>query len=504
MGNPRVTIVVVPRERFSYAERTLGSIYEHTTLPFKLVWVSAGTPRRMHRRLELESEQRGFQLIHTPRYLSPNQARNLGLRAVDTEYVAFLDNDALVTPGWLEALVRCAEETTAWVVGPLYLIGNPRRGIIHMAGGTLRIREENGRRVLHDEQNLFETPLSAVSEALRRQPWDYVEFHCMLVRTDVFEHLGPLDEALLSHHEHLDICLGVRRAGGLVYMEPSAVTSYVPPSPRVWWDLPYFMLRWSEAWNLATIRHFNEKWDVSTVRFFTDQPEADPEDTVARWARGHRRLMAGLRVRSEATEDWPELPSEQAELMVAMFLAVDRSRFELLFATDNGRIVAPDVARDPQATLERLPDALREAEGRDLNLMIRPLPDGRPNQPALVRLDDLDAERARAVQPHAFLTLETNPGRYQCWLAVARGGWRGEAALARLVGGADLAAGDGAGRTRDAGPVAGSRRAGSRHLATDAACPRVRLVEAVAGHLTTPHQLERSEVVDCLGAAHLC
>ena len=35
----------------------------------------------------------------------------LGLERATTLYVAFLDNDVVVEPGWLEALVRCAEES---------------------------------------------------------------------------------------------------------------------------------------------------------------------------------------------------------------------------------------------------------------------------------------------------------------------------------------------------------------------------------------------------------
>src|SRR5207249_8335576 len=58
----------------------------------------------------------------TERHLVPNEARNIGLRRVRTRYVVFIDNDAVPAPGWLERMVECAEETGAWVVGPLYLV----------------------------------------------------------------------------------------------------------------------------------------------------------------------------------------------------------------------------------------------------------------------------------------------------------------------------------------------------------------------------------------------
>ena len=105
MSEPQVTIIVVPRERFSHTERTLNNIYEHTTIPFNLVYVSGKSPARIQQYLELESQRRGFRLIPAAGYLAPNQARNLGIREAHTKYTVFLDNDALVSPGWLEALV---------------------------------------------------------------------------------------------------------------------------------------------------------------------------------------------------------------------------------------------------------------------------------------------------------------------------------------------------------------------------------------------------------------
>ena len=96
------------------------------------------------RYLQRESSEKGFLLITTEHHISPNQARNLGLKEVKTKYVVFIDNDALVTPGWLEALVRCAEETGAWVVGPLCLIGEIGAGVVHVAGGNVHFKDEIG------------------------------------------------------------------------------------------------------------------------------------------------------------------------------------------------------------------------------------------------------------------------------------------------------------------------------------------------------------------------
>ena len=155
MQDPKVTIVVVPRERLSFAERCITSIYENTSVPFNLIYVSGGVPKQVRDYLEIESHRKGFRFLIDENYLSPNQARNLSLPHVKTKYLVFLDNDTLVTKGWLERLLRCAEETDASIVGPLYLIGEFERAIIHMAGGRLHRENTAGNRVLVDEQHLF-------------------------------------------------------------------------------------------------------------------------------------------------------------------------------------------------------------------------------------------------------------------------------------------------------------------------------------------------------------
>jgi hypothetical protein len=62
-------------------------------LPFKLVYVDGNSPPSLRRYLECQASALGFQLIRTDSYLTSNEAHNLGLREVCTEYVAFLDNE---------------------------------------------------------------------------------------------------------------------------------------------------------------------------------------------------------------------------------------------------------------------------------------------------------------------------------------------------------------------------------------------------------------------------
>lgn len=262
-SDPLATVAVVQRDRFSPTRAALERLYEVTEPPFKLIYVDGGSPQRVRAYLEEQARRRGFQLLRRELYLSPNEARNLALRHVDTRYVVFLDNDVLVTPGWLEALVRCAEETGAWTVGPLYCLGPPELQKIHMAGGDCYVREVDGRKRFVEKHHLADTALAEVWGALRRAPSDLVEFHCMLVQREAFERVGLLDELLLSAREHVDLCLSVRRAGGTVYLEPESLVTWMAPPPVQWQDLGFFLRRWSDEWNWCTLCHFRDKWGLT-------------------------------------------------------------------------------------------------------------------------------------------------------------------------------------------------------------------------------------------------
>jgi GT2 family glycosyltransferase len=276
----RATVVMVPRERFSATQRSLESLYADTGSPFDLVYVDGGSPGPVRRYLAREAERRGFRLIRTNHYLSPNQARNLGLRLVETPYVVFVDNDVIVTPGWLETLIRCAEETGATVVGPLCLIGELDEQRIHMASGDARIEERNGQRALVERHNHSGKHVDEVRARLRREPSEVIEFHTLLARTSIFSRLGPLDEGLLNTREHVDFCLRVRAAGEHIYFEPSSVMTYLPPRHLTWSDLRYMMLRWSDSWSRATLEHFCRQWNLPMTTF---------EEHVG-WLVSHRRM----------------------------------------------------------------------------------------------------------------------------------------------------------------------------------------------------------------------
>src|SRR4030095_14727721 len=290
------------------------------------------------------------------------------------------------------------------------------------------------------------------------------------------------DEKLPSLHEERDICLSAVKAGGSVFIEPRAIVTYVPPPPFEWWDMPYFMMRWSDLWTRESVRHFNAKWSIKEVRHISDSKNAYEEGSVVGFAKAWRRRMAGVNILSGTSEVSVDSPIDQAKLMIALLQSFDREYFDLALAGEGGHFV--DIGRSlPPRTLHlEWPRFMGRAEAEGLNLLIRPLRSS-PDTPTFLRLDDCSEIDLKRWGPHACLTLRTRIDRYQCWLAFNANDARSKAQLPEHSS-------NPAEMTEAAGfvPLAGARFIPSfDHAATHFP---VRIIQGIAGHLTLAHQLE--------------
>lgn len=265
MSKPKATIVVVPRERFSFTRESLESILAETREPYELVYVDGGSPRACHQYLVEQSQQHAFRLVRREKYLFPNQARNIGWREVQTKYTVFIDNDVVVTPGWLQKLVQCAEETGAGVVGPLTCQKQPLHSEIHCAGGEsgIRIEEKDGVQQRHFVERIYDQGRKVADKlpGYQRTETGLAEFHCVLAETDMLETMGGLDEGLKSSKEHVDFSMAASSLGRAIYFEPESLVTYVGGN-LTWTDMPFYMLRWSDAWERQSLHHLRDKYDL--------------------------------------------------------------------------------------------------------------------------------------------------------------------------------------------------------------------------------------------------
>ncbi|MEU9887779.1 glycosyltransferase [Sphaerisporangium sp. NPDC051011] len=117
----------------------------------------------------------------------PAAARNAGWRAATTQWVAFLDDDVLPPPWWMDALLTDLSELDEGVAG---------------SQGRLDVPLPAGRRPTDAERN---------TAALMRAGWATAD---MAYRRDALEAVGGFDERFpRAHREDADLALRLLKAG---------------------------------------------------------------------------------------------------------------------------------------------------------------------------------------------------------------------------------------------------------------------------------------------------
>ncbi|MFN2413797.1 MAG: glycosyltransferase family 2 protein, partial [Pyrinomonadaceae bacterium] len=140
-------------------------------------------------------------------------ACNQGAAVARGRYLVFLNNDTVVLPGWLEALVETAErDGRVGAVGSLFLYPDGR---VQEAGA-----------VVWSNGEAFHYGWGKSSEDRRltfAREVDYCSGASLLVRRELFDGLGGFDRRYApAYYEDTDLCMGVRSLGRRVVYQPAS------------------------------------------------------------------------------------------------------------------------------------------------------------------------------------------------------------------------------------------------------------------------------------------
>jgi N-acetylglucosaminyl-diphospho-decaprenol L-rhamnosyltransferase len=161
-------------------------------------------------------------LVRSPVNGGFSAGNNVGIRAVDAESYLLLNSDTLVEPGALQKLLdHLRAHAGAGLVGPRlqWPDGVPQQSCFrwHTPLTELVLAAATGpvSRLLHRHE-----PAMPVSETSMTCQW--TSFACVLIRREVIERLGPMDEGYFMYFEDVDYCRRAVAAGYAVRHEPAA------------------------------------------------------------------------------------------------------------------------------------------------------------------------------------------------------------------------------------------------------------------------------------------
>ncbi|MBT3267498.1 glycosyltransferase [Candidatus Poribacteria bacterium] len=256
LGYPQTSIIILNHNGREHIENCLDSITSLTDTPYELIVIDNGSKDGSVEYLR-EIDIDCMTLIENPVNLGCPPARAQAMSLARGEYLLFLDNDTIVTAGWLRRLIEhCEDNPGIGVIGPS----------TNFAGGPQRLADTP----YTDTDGLF-----AFAEELSQKERGSVTVFgrligfCMLIRRSVVDRVGNCDGRFGTYgFEDDDYCWRAVLAGYQVCIakdvfvhhvgnqgSAKGAEDYVKIIPTAWlefrdkWELPetldmqeYFLL----------------------------------------------------------------------------------------------------------------------------------------------------------------------------------------------------------------------------------------------------------------------
>jgi len=220
MSTPSVAVVIVSWNSRDDIAACLGSLAS-VSLPVQIVVVDNASTDGSAEAARAAAPQ--AQVIVAGANLGFARASNRGWRATEAPYVLFLNPDAQVTPGAVEAMHGILEaRSDVGIVGPLTrnADGTPQ---VSFGPDLTPLGEWRQRRLVRavrarDPQALARLETATSCEA---EP-DWVSGSCLMARRTLLETLGGFDESFFLYEEDVDLCVRARQNGSRVVFTPRA------------------------------------------------------------------------------------------------------------------------------------------------------------------------------------------------------------------------------------------------------------------------------------------
>ena len=255
MAHPgRVSILIPTCDHIRDLETCVESIYARTTYPdFEILLIENNSKEeqtfRSYERMQKEHPDTLKVLTWQGKGFNYSALNNFGARYATGEYLLLLNNDTeVITPGWLEEMVMYAQQKRVGCVGAKLLY--PDDTIQH-AGVGFGIGGVAGH--LH---KYFPATSDGYMGRLNYVQDVYADTAaCLLIRKEIYDEVGGLDESYAVAFNDVDFCVRVRQAGYTNVFTPFAQLYHYESKSRGMEDNPEKQKRFQ-----GEVLRFQARW----------------------------------------------------------------------------------------------------------------------------------------------------------------------------------------------------------------------------------------------------
>ena len=218
IGQPKVSIIIPNKDQKETLKTCIDSILEKTTYEnYEIVVVENNSvDKDIFEYYTILESMDIVKVVKWEDRFNYSAINNFGISKANGEYVILLNNDtSIITPEWIEEMLSNCQRKEVGIVGAkLYY---PDDTVQH-AGVTIGLGGIAGHVFSCFERNA----VGYFAKLILQQNFSAVTAACLMIRKDVFDQVGGLEEKLQVAFNDIDLCLKVREQNYLVVFNPNA------------------------------------------------------------------------------------------------------------------------------------------------------------------------------------------------------------------------------------------------------------------------------------------
>ena len=243
----KVSIIILNWNGLKDTVECLESLKKVTYPKYEVIVVDNGS--KGNDALVLQQKFSGhIHLIQNDKNYGYTGGNNIAMRYVVNhsapDYFLLLNNDTVVAPDFLAPMVKMAEsDASIGIAGPkVYYYDFPNR--IQSAGAKVNMRT--------GQSSLIGIKQIDTGQFDMQQEIDHVSGCCLLIKKELIQRVGLLDESYFCYWDETDYCFRAREAGYRVVYIPEAKIWHKTPLKLKMWDktpmggkasgLPYYYM----------------------------------------------------------------------------------------------------------------------------------------------------------------------------------------------------------------------------------------------------------------------